>query len=89
MLPTLSEGESFFITPSQFEIEYMYRKGNNNYIPRVAKCVLESMEVDYAPGEKFTTLKPDDQGASPQIISIQLQFKEMLILTKKNIAGGY
>ena len=26
----------------------MYRKGNNNYIPRVAKCVLESMEVDYA-----------------------------------------
>ena len=32
MLPTLSEGESFFITPSQFEIEYMYRKGNNNYI---------------------------------------------------------
>ena len=89
MLPTLSEGESFFITPSQFEIEYMYRKGNNNYIPRVAKCVLESMEVDYAPGEKFTTLKPDDQGASPQIISIQLQFKEMLVLTKKNIAGGY
>ena len=89
MLPQLTEGESFFITPSQFEIEYMYRKGNNNYIPRVAKCVLESMEVDYAPGEKFTTLKPDDQGASPQIISIQLQFKEMLVLTKKNIAGGY
>ena len=89
MLPALTEGESFFITPSQFEIEYMYRKGNNNYIPRVAKCVLESMEVDYAPGDKFTTLKPDDQGASPQIISINLQFKEMLILTKKNIAGGY
>ena len=89
MLPQLTEGESFFVTPSQFEIEYMYRKGNNNYIPRVAKCVLESMEVDYAPGEKFTTLKPDDQGASPQIISIQLQFKEMMVLTKKTIAGGY
>ena len=70
MLPQLTEGESFFITPSQFEIEYMYRKGNNNYIPRVAKCVLTSMDVDYAPGEKFTTLKPDEQGASPQIIKI-------------------
>ena len=46
----------------------MYRKGNNNYIPRVAKCVLESMDVDYAPGEKFTTLKPDDQGASPCLL---------------------
>ena len=89
MHPALSEGESFFITPSQFEIEYMYRKGNNNYIPRVAKCVLESMDVDYSPGEKFTTLKPDDQGASPQIIKINLSFKEMLVLTKKNVAGGY
>ena len=89
MLPALTDGESFFITPSQFEIEYMYRKGNNNYIPRVAKCVLTSMDVDYSPGEKFTTLKPDEQGASPQIISIQLQFKEMLVLTKKTIAGGY
>ena len=89
MHPALSEGESFFITPSQFEIEYMYRKGNNNYIPRVAKCVLTSMDVDYSPGEKFTTLKPDDQGASPQIIKINLSFKEMLVLTKKNVAGGY
>lgn len=89
MLPALTDGESFFITPSQFEIEYMYRKGNNNYIPRVAKCVLTSMDVDYSPGEKFTTLKPDDQGASPQIIKINLAFKEMLVLTKKNVAGGY
>jgi len=89
MHPQLSDSEAFFITPSQFEIEYMYRKGNNNYIPRVAKCVLESMDVDYSPNEKFTTLLPDDQGASPQIISIQLQFKEMLVLTKKNVAGGY
>ena len=39
MLPTLS-GESFFITPSQFEIEYMYRKDNNNYIPRVQNVYL-------------------------------------------------
>ena len=89
MLPALTDGESFFITPSQFEIEYMYRKGNNNYIPRVAKCVLTSMDVDYSPGEKFTTLKPDEQGASPQIIKINLAFKEMLVLTKKNVAGGY
>ena len=89
MLPALTDGESFFITPSQFEIEYMYRKGNNNYIPRVAKCVLTSMDVDYSPGEKFTTLKPDDQGASPQMIKINLAFKEMLVLTKKNVAGGY
>ena len=89
MLPALTDGESFFITPSQFEIEYMYRKGNNNYIPRVAKCVLTSMDVDYSPSEKFTTLKPDEQGASPQIIKINLAFKEMLVLTKKNVAGGY
>ena len=54
----------------------MYRKGNNNYIPRVAKCVLTSMDVDYAPGEKFTTLLPDDQGASPPVSYTHLRAHE-------------
>jgi hypothetical protein len=44
------------------------------------------MEVDYSPGEKFTTLKPDSQGASPQIIKLQLQFTEMAIITKETVA---
>ena len=89
MLPSMTQDQQFFLTPSQFRITYMYRGKGNNYIPKIAKCVLTDMEINYAPGNKFTTLKPDDQGASPQIIDMQLQFKEMAIITKETAVGGY
>tara|TARA_Y100001973_G_C5193008_1_gene332232 strand:+ start:99 stop:302 length:204 start_codon:yes stop_codon:yes gene_type:complete len=67
----------------------MYRDEENMYIPRITKCVLEDIEVDYSPGEKFTTLKPDVIGASPQIITMKMRFKEMSIITKETIAENY
>ena len=75
--------------PSQFELTYMYRGDNNNYIPKIAKCVLENIDVDYSPKDKFTTLKPDNTGASPQLINVSMQFKEMSIITKQSISEGY
>ena len=89
MLPALSPAEGFFISPSQFQLTYKYRQGDNEYIPKLAKCVLTNMDVDYSPNEKFTTLKPDGQGASPQIMKMGLQFTEMSIITKETVAGGY
>lgn len=89
MLPSMTQDQQFFLSPSQFQITYMYRGKDNTYIPKIAKCVLQDMEINYAPGEKFTTLKPDDQGASPQIIDMQLQFKEMAIITKESTAAGF
>lgn len=89
MLPALTPSEQFFISPSQFQLMYMYRQKENTYIPKLAKCVLTSMDVDYSPGEKFTTLKPMKGGASPQLIKMTLQFTEMSIITKETVAGGY
>ena len=89
MSPALMGQTSYFSSPSQFVLTYMYRENENNYIPKIAKCVLENMEVDYSPGEKFTTLKPDSVGASPQLINVKMQFKEMSIITKQSISEGY
>ena len=89
MLPSMTQDQQFFLSPSQFQITYMYRGKGNNYIPKIAKCVLQDMEINYAPGEKFTTLRPDDTGASPQIIDMQLQFKEMAIITKESTVAGF
>ena len=47
------------------------------------------MDVDYSPNDKFTTLRPDSKGASPQHIKIKLSFTEMSIITKETVAGGY
>jgi len=89
MSPSLIGKTQYFAAPSQFHLTYMYRENHNNYIPKINKCVLENIEVDYSPGEKFTTLKPDDVGASPQVITVQMQFKEMSIITKDTIAKGF
>lgn len=88
MHPALTVDEFFFLSPSQFQIQYMYRRDNNNYIPRISKCVLNDMTVDYSPNQKFTTLKPDGKGASPQIITMELTFTEMQIVTKETIVAG-
>ncbi len=89
MSPALMGQTAYFAAPSQFELTYMYRGNNNNYIPKIAKCVLENMDVDYSPKDKFTTLKSDNTGASPQLIDVTLQFKEMSIITKQSISEGY
>ena len=95
MSPSLLGKTQYFASPSQFMITYCYRvsetndDSHNSYIPKIAKCVLENLEVDYSPGEKYTTLKPDDQGASPQVITMTMQFKEMSIITKETIGVGY
>ncbi len=89
MSPALLGQTQYFAAPSQFMLTYMYRENENNYIPRIAKCVLENIDVDYSPGEKFTTLKPDTTGASPQLINVKMQFKEMSIITKETISEGY
>ena len=89
MSPALIGKAGYFASPSQFILSYMYREKENNYIPKIAKCVLESLDVEYSPGEKFTTLRPDEIGASPQVITVQMQFKEMSIITKDTIAKGF
>tara|TARA_B100000214_G_scaffold3596_1_gene2751 strand:+ start:167 stop:1396 length:1230 start_codon:yes stop_codon:yes gene_type:complete len=89
MSPSLLGHTQYFASPSQFMLSYMYRDGENMYIPRITKCVLENLDVDYSPGEKFTTLKPDNTGASPQIITMKMGFKEMSIITKETIAENY
>ena len=89
MSPALIGQTAYFASPSQFMITYMYRQKENNYIPKIAKCVLESIDVDYSPGEKFTTFEKDATGASPQRIKVQMTFREISIITKETIAEGY
>ena len=90
MLPEVtSRSEAIFNLPSQFEIRYMYKDKENTYIPKISRCVLTAMNVDYTPNEKFTTFKGDGEGASPNIIKMDLKFTELEIMTKDTVALGY
>ena len=81
--------EGYLAAPAQFQITYMYRDGANMYIPKISRCALTDMTVDYSPEGVFTTFKGDDKGAAPVLTKMDLTFIEMEIMTKETIATGH
>ncbi len=81
--------EGYLTAPSQFQITYMYRDGANMYIPKISRCALTDLSLDYSPEGVFTTFKGDDKGAAPVITKMELTFSEMEIMTKETIAVGH
>lgn len=88
MMPDISD-EKFLITPSEFQIMYMYTDKANMYLPKISRCVLTDMSVDYSPEGVFNTFKSDDKGAMPVISKMSLSFTETEIMTKETTASGY
>ena len=82
-------GEGYLTAPAQFQITYMYRDGANMYIPKISRCALENMSIDYSPEGVFTTFKADEKGAMPVLTKMDLSFTEMEIMTKETIAIGH
>jgi len=88
----INAGAGFFLVPpSEFDILFYYNGSINPNIPKISTCVLESIDVDYAPNGQFSAYevqgqmvaKPGETGM-PVGIRMSLQFKEAEIMTKKN-----
>jgi len=88
MMPDISN-EKFLITPSEFQIMYMYTDKANMYLPKISRCVLTDMSIDYSPDGVFHTFKADDKGAMPVISKMTLSFTETEIMTKETVGLGY
>lgn len=78
----------FLIPPSEFDIKFYYNGRENVNIPKISTCVLENIDVDYAPGG-FSTyevpgeFRPTEGGTGmPVAIRLGLSFKETEFMTK-------
>jgi hypothetical protein len=90
MLPEHQNGANgYFNVPSEFQITYMYRDKENTYLPRISRCVLKKVDIDYAPENVISSLPPDERGAPPTIITMSLAFGETEIMTKETVAQGF
>ena len=90
MLPEQQSGANgYFNVPSEFQITYMYRDNENSYLPRISRCVLKQCSIDYGPEGVVSTLTPDEKGAPPTLITMNLTFGETEIMTKETVAKGY
>ena len=81
--------KGYFNTPSEFQITYMYREDRNTYLPRVSRCVLKNLDVDYAPEGVISSFIPDEGGAAPTLSTMKLTFTETEIMTKERISDGF
>jgi len=82
MHPEYKDSNNFlFIYPSEFDIAYYTNGKENLNLHRHTSCVLTDMNVNYTPNQMFTSFAD----GMPTHIEISLTFKEMAILTKKEI----
>src|SRR5210317_1019394 len=91
MHPGMVEGVGgrLFKVPSEFEIHYAYLGLENEYLNKISRCVLKDMNVEYGPGEQFSTFRPGAKGAAPVTTKMTLEFAETQFITKNEIAEGY
>jgi hypothetical protein len=84
-------GGRYFRVPSEFEIHYAYLDRENEYLNKISKCVLKTVDVEYGPSEQFSTFEGlnDPKGAPPVTYQLSLTFEETQFLTKKQILAGY
>jgi len=74
--------------PGEFEIEYMSYGRENDYLNKIANCVLIGVNVDYNTDGTFQTFRPNARGAAPVTVTMTLNFKEAEMLTANAISEG-
>lgn len=85
MMPELTNGNYFYIYPSEFDMEFQFNGTINKNLPKISTCVLANVAVEYTPDKEFVTTS-DGQ---PNGIGLTLKFKETEILHKQRIEDGY
>jgi hypothetical protein len=93
--PEIAENTNsfFLVPPSEFDIKFYYNGKENDNIPKISTCVLETITVDYAPNG-FSAYEVQNEPypsigrtGMPVAIRLGLQFKETEYLTKQHYRG--
>lgn len=86
MHPEFKDENSFlYIYPSEFDIFYYKDLDQNKALFKHTSCVLTNLTVNYTPNAAFNTFAD----GSPTQVNIQMTFKELAMLTKKEIEEGF
>ena len=93
--PEIAENTNsfFLVPPSEFDIKFYYNGKENDNIPKISTCVLQTITVDYAPNG-FSAYEVQNEPypsigrtGMPVAIRLNLQFKETEYLTKQHYRG--
>ena len=79
--------------PAEFTVKFLSTESNgsgtgfveNEYIPKISRCVITSISVDYTPNGVFGTLKDN----SPVAYSLSITVSEIGQLTREDVEKGF
>jgi len=74
-----------WIAPAEFDITFFYGGQENVNIPRINTCVMERIEVDYAPSGVFSTFS----NGHPVTVRLSMTFREVEPIHKKRVLQGF
>ena len=84
--PELALNGFAFIPPAEFDITFFRQGVENLNLPRINTCVLEKIDIDYAPQSGvYSTFKD----GSPVAIRLSLGFREIEIVHKRRVLQGF
>lgn len=79
----------WFVPPAEFEIQFYHSVNGswheNTSIPKIGRCVLERIDVNYTQQGDFSTF----QDGSPTTAQLTMQFREMRIVSQADVENGY
>jgi hypothetical protein len=84
-LNPITLGGILWTVPSEFDITFYDRGKENTSIPRINTCVLEQIDVDYAPSGQWATFS----NGYPVQIRMQLRFREVEVVHRLRVAQGF
>ena len=78
--------------PGTFDIRYMYKGNDNDFINKVSSCFLTNVAVEYG-ADRFTAYEPTSSkfgsGPPPQKTKMTLSFTELETLSQDHIERGF
>lgn len=83
--PELGAMGLFWIPPAEFDIMFFHQGIENRHIPKISTCVLEQIDVNYAPQGPYATFS----NGHPVGVMIQLAFKEIEVVHKLRVLQGF
>ena len=75
----------YLVPPDIFNVRFYWKDIENEYLPRYGDCVLENIDVNYAPNGWAA----HGQDGSPLQTTLNLTFKEIEIVDKERLQTGY
>ena len=84
--PELGLGGFYFIPPAEFDITFFRQGVENRNLPRINTCVLERIDIDYAPQSGIYSTFKD---GTPLAVRLSLGFREIEILHKRRVLQGF